>query len=526
MARSHETNDQEDNRMTDVNVIDARPPSTTKAAAVVKTAAIFDLYGTLMRLETRPLLRKISKYLKVRPTPEKLRSTMTLKFPDEVNAVQGFIEILLEREATCEEVDHCLKLVNEHLATANVIKGAVPLLTFLKRRGMKLALLSNVAQIFKQPFYDLGLDQYFDVIHFSSDTQFRKPQKEAYLGVCDAMGVNPKQCLFFGDDAKNDYDGPLALHMRPVHIGKSPRAETVDHLSDLLWVSTNGERLLRIGQKVKTDNGTFTVREIEQLNDADLGIYNVVARAHGENQNGEPETWYVKRFLDTSSVHVEHTAHALMELIGITVPRAFLTQGTEPILFTSPAKGRLWQEGDNTLEIAEELGAQAASAYIISNADWRPRNTFACPETGVLTCIDLEHCLFDRVLTLADTGLDVNDPKAIDSLGITTSHYTRTRVLSYGAVRRARRSFTPNEDRNSQELQLFFKGWDRTFVLAAQNKQSIADAIRSRMDAGKLIVGTKSHRRAFAGVDLHDLLERIDLGRSVVYNDAIWSTKK
>jgi HAD superfamily hydrolase (TIGR01509 family) len=511
--------------MTHINVIDDRPQAASKVPSDVKRAAIFDLYGTLVRLETRPLLRKIAKFLKVRPTPDMLRSTMTLKFPDEINAVQGFIEILLDREATGEEVDYCSALVNEHLATAQVIKGAEPLLMFLKRRGVKLALLSNVAQIFKQPFYDLGLDQYFDVVHFSSDTQFRKPQTEAYLGVCEALGVTAKECLFFGDDAKNDYDGPLSLHMRPVHIGKSPRAETVEQLSDLLWVSMNGERLLRIGQKVKSDTGTFTVRQIEQLKDEDLGIYNVVARVHGENQDGDQETWYVKRFLDTSSVHVEHTAHALMELIGITVPRAFLTQGNEPILFTSPAQGRLWQDGDNTLDVAEELGAQAASAYIISNADWRPRNAFCCPQSGVLTCIDLEHCLFDRVLTLADTGLDVNDPKAIDSLGIRTSRYTRTRVLSYGAIRRARRSFTTNEDRSSEELKLFFKGWERTFALAAENKQSIADAIRKRMDAGQLIVGTKSHRRAFAGVDLHDLLERIDLGRSIVYNDAIWRTK-
>jgi hypothetical protein len=313
--------------------------------------------------------------------------------------------------------------------------------------------------------------------------------------------------------------------MRPVHIGKAPRAEAVDQLSDLLWMSLNGEPLLKIGQKVKSDTGTFSVLEIEQLNDEDLGIYNVVARVRGENQDGAPETWYVKRFLDTSSVHVEHTTHELMAQIGITVPRAFIAQTTEPILFTSPAQGRLWQDGDYDVSVAEEVGAHAASAYIISNADWRPRNTFFCPKSGVLTCIDLEHCLFDRVLTLADTGLDVNDPKAIDSLGIRTPRYTRTRVLSYGAVRRARRSFTTNEDQSSQEIQLFAKGWARTFALAAENKQSIADTIRKRMDAGQLIVGTKSHRRAFASIDLHDLLERIDLGRSVFYHNAIWSTK-
>jgi hypothetical protein len=46
------------------------------------------------------------------------------------------------------------------------------------------------------------------------------------------------------------------------------------------------------------------------------------------------------------------------------------------------------------------------------------------------------------------------------------------------------------------------------------------------MEAGHLIVGTRSHRGAFAGIDLQDLLERIDLGKPVMYNDENWSDPK
>jgi putative hydrolase of the HAD superfamily len=493
---------------------------------VERRVVIFDVYGTLINLETRPLLRKFAKYLGVRITHEALRRSLTLGFPDTKSALQGFIEALLEREATPQEIAHSETLLNEHLAQAKVIRGAEPLLAFLRRRGLKLAVLSNVAQIFKKPFYDLGLDQYFDVIHWSSDTGHRKPTPEAYLGVCKALGVTPQECMFFGDDAKNDYDGPLYLQMRPIHIGTAPRAETVPHISDLLWMSLTAEPLLRLDQKIKTDRGSFVVSRIEQLNDDDLGMYNVVARVHGHNDAGEPETWYAKRFLDPTSVHVELVAHQLMTLLGVTVPRAFISQASEPVLFTSPAEGKLWQDGDCDASIAEEVGAQAAAAYIISNADWRPRNTFVRKDSGTLTCIDLEHCLFDRILNLSKTEMDVNDPKAIDALGIQTPLFTRSRVLSSGAVRRARRCFMKNEDRNSEEIQLFLKGWGRTFSLASERKQAISDIIRKRMDAGQLIVGTRSHRRAFAGIDLHDLLERIDLGKPVMYNDENWSDPK
>lgn len=490
-------------------------------------AAIFDLYGTLIHLGTRSLLRKISKYLGCRASPDAFRQSLTLNFPDEESAVKGFIEILTEREATPEEVMHCKALLDEHLSEAQLIKGAEPLLAFLKRRGLKLALLSNVAQIFKRPFYELGLEKYFDVIHFSSDTTHRKPSPEAYLGVCKALGVEPKECLFLGDDAKNDYDGPLSLNMRPVHIGSAPRAESVSQLSDLLWTSLTSkiEPLLKLGQKIKTDRGYFTVEKIDQINDDDLGMYNIVARVYGHTEDGQPEMWYAKRFLDTSSIHVEHAAHKIMSVIGVHVPRAFITQTTEPILFLSPVEGNLWKLGDFDAAIAEELGAQAAAAYVISNADWRPRNTFLCKQTGRLTAIDFEHCLFDRILSLEGTGIDVNDPKSIDSLGIQTSAFTRTRVLSYRGVRRARQTFTKNEDRTSEEIRLFTKGWYRTFSIAAENKQVIASILRKRMDQGQLIVGTKSHRRAFAAVDLHDLLERIDLGKRIMNINEVWGTK-
>jgi HAD superfamily hydrolase (TIGR01549 family) len=489
---------------------------------VEKRAVIFDLYGTLIDLETHSLLRKLSRFLGVRITNEMLRQSLTQHFPDERSALKGFVEIILGREATEEEIAQTKPLLDEHLAKAKLVEGVKPLLTFLRRRGIKLALLSNVAQIFKKPFYDLGLDQYFDVIHWSSDTGLRKPEGDSYLGVCRDLGVAPQECLFFGDDAKNDYDGPLYLHMRPVHIGNAPRAETVSQFSDLLWLSLSAEPLLRIGQRVQTDRSVFTVSRIEPLNESDLGMYNIVARVYGHDETGAPEVWYAKRFLDPSSVYVELTAHELVTLLGVSVPRAFITEASEPILFTSPAEGALWQDVDCDETIAEEVGAHCAAAYIVSNADWRPRNTLVCKKAGVMTAIDLEHCLFDRVLALSSSVMDVNDPKAIDALDIQTPLFTRSRVLSPGAVRRARRCFTRTENRNSEEIRLFLKGWERTFEIAASKKQAIADIIRERMDAGQLIVGTKSHRRAFASIDLHDLLERIDLGRQIMFNDEMW----
>lgn len=488
-------------------------------------AVIFDLYGTLIELNTRPLLRELSRILNVKCSPVKLKQTLTKRYADNDKALIGFIKALLEREPTQGEIIACKETLQKHLSSAKLYPGAKLLLSNLKAREVKLGLLSNVAQIFKQPFYDLGLEKYFDVIHFSSDINEKKPSESAYINTSAQLGVDPRHCLFVGDDVKNDYDAPASVGMSTVHIGDQKRERYVRNLSELVWLGLSGAPVIEIGQKYCIDDRMFTVTDIDLLSEEELGRYNIVARVNGYDSSHLPMQWYVKRYIDPVSTYIEETAHKIMCAIGAPAPRAFILEGEEPLLFTSPAKGRVWEDGDYCMDVAEQVGVQAAAAYILANADWRPRNTFIQKSNSKVTSIDLEHCLFDRILGPQLTTVDAKNIQSIDSLGGATWAYTRSRVLSYSAIRRAIKCFTKTDNRETPEFKLFLKGWDKTFKQAINNRQLIIDILRDRMAQQRLVVGTKSHRRVFANIDLHDFTDRIDLGQRVIRLHKTWKTK-
>lgn len=483
---------------------------------------IFDLYGTLIEFNTRSLLREFSKILGVKYSPVNLKRTLTEGFVSDDEALVSFIEVILNRKPTSDEIILCRDALAKHLTTAKLAKGARLLLSNLKARKVKLALLSNVAQIFKKPFYDLGLEKYFDSINFSSDIGERKPSVSAYIKATSELGTLPSDCLFIGDDIKNDYDAPKSLGMSAINIGDARRDNYVDDLSELVWMSLSGTPLLKIGTQYTIDDCQFIVSDIDLLSEDELGRYNIVARVNGFDENNAKKQWYVKRYIDPASAYIEETAHRIMCAIGASAPRAFILEGEEPLLFTSPAKGTPWEDGDYNINVAEQIGVQAAAAYILSNADWRPRNTYHQKSISKVTSIDLEHCLFDRVLETQFEGLDVTKRSSIDNLGLSTWAHTRTRVLSYSAIRRAIKCFTKTDNRNTPEFKLFLKGWDKTFKQAINNRQFIIDILQERMNSQQLVIGTNSHRRAFASVDLHDLLDRIELGQRVMRLKETW----
>lgn len=278
-------------------------------------AVIFDLYGTLIDFNTRPLLREFSRVLGVKSSPVKLKRTLTENFTYDEEALAIFIEVILERKPTTDEVALCSEILAKHLATAKLAKGARLLLSNLKARNTKLALLSNVAQIFKKPFYDLGLEKYFDSVNFSSDIGERKPSANAYLKATSELGIMPSDCLFIGDDIKNDYDAPKAIGMSAISIGDARRHDYVETLSDLIWLGLSGTSLLEIGTQYMIDGRQFTVTDIDLLSEEELGRYNIVARVNGFDKNNAKRQWYVKRYIDPASVYIEETSHRIIALL-------------------------------------------------------------------------------------------------------------------------------------------------------------------------------------------------------------------
>lgn len=79
-----------------------------------------------------------------------------------------------------------------------------PLLDYILelKEQYKTAMLSNIAgSSLARRFPDNELQTYFDVVAASADIGYAKPDAEAYQHVCNALGVQPEECVFTDDKA-------------------------------------------------------------------------------------------------------------------------------------------------------------------------------------------------------------------------------------------------------------------------------------------------------------------------------------
>lgn len=98
--------------------------------------------------------------------------------------------------------------VEEEILNTNVFDDTYHILDKL-RKEYKLFLLSNVSTPYKESFYKLGLNQYFEKAFFSCDIRYRKPQPEAFQYVLDSTGLKKNQLLMIGDSLSSDFNGAI-----------------------------------------------------------------------------------------------------------------------------------------------------------------------------------------------------------------------------------------------------------------------------------------------------------------------------
>jgi HAD superfamily hydrolase (TIGR01493 family) len=90
----------------------------------------------------------------------------------------------------------------------------------LRRRGIPVAVVSNIAWNLRPVLREHGLDRFVDVVVLSYEHKVQKPDPRLFQVACDALGLAPQQVAMVGDDRRADA-GAAALGCT-VHL--------VDHL--------------------------------------------------------------------------------------------------------------------------------------------------------------------------------------------------------------------------------------------------------------------------------------------------------
>jgi putative hydrolase of the HAD superfamily len=101
---------------------------------------------------------------------------------------------------------------------------AIPVLDFLRARGIRVGLCSNApyrVQSLHAQLAFLGLDRHLDAATFSAEVGWRKPSPRIFAAALSALGTTAERTVMVGDSEAADIAGAHAAGMRVVLIRRS-----------------------------------------------------------------------------------------------------------------------------------------------------------------------------------------------------------------------------------------------------------------------------------------------------------------
>lgn len=95
---------------------------------------------------------------------------------------------------------------------------ALPTLRELRKRGLRLGMISNASSEVSALWAETALAPLFDAAFFSADEGMMKPDPRLYERMAEALGIEPADCVFVGDGAYRELQGAQAVGMTAVLI--------------------------------------------------------------------------------------------------------------------------------------------------------------------------------------------------------------------------------------------------------------------------------------------------------------------
>ena|SRR3989338_2620889 len=192
-------------------------------------AVIFDLYGTLIYLaeETKPHERLFADI--GLQTPDEVKQARRIALTENFNTLADFVKRInkIKRDAGTKiksDIEIDIAQYEQELeaekASASLYSETKSVLGDLRKRNIQVGLISNLASPYKEPFFKLGLAEYFDGVIFSCDAGFKKPDKRIYQKIIGMFNLNPAQALMTGDKVYADVDGPKSIGMNAVYLDR------------------------------------------------------------------------------------------------------------------------------------------------------------------------------------------------------------------------------------------------------------------------------------------------------------------
>jgi putative hydrolase of the HAD superfamily len=199
---------------------------------VTVKAVLFDLGGTLVKLEDAPVVfKRILSAYGVEVSLEKLAEVHRRQNEDLDNdelALMGkaywvqWNRRLLHSAGIDENVDFLAEKIDERwldYAGLQLYPETFQVLTMLKESHVKIGIVTNgLERDYQRILKDLNLNGFFDVVVGLDSCKKAKPSREIFDYALDKLGVNAGEAIFVGDSVSCDYEGAKRAGLKPILI--------------------------------------------------------------------------------------------------------------------------------------------------------------------------------------------------------------------------------------------------------------------------------------------------------------------
>jgi putative hydrolase of the HAD superfamily len=208
-------------------------------------ACLVDAYDTIVTCDFVPLRQGVPALAGISPTAWQQEYDLVSPMLNDgsMSKAQAYRRIMgnCGVEAPDELVAATVRRDQELLlANARLFDDAIPFLTRLSDRGIKIAIVSNCTENTRAMLVATGVDKLADELVLSCEVRSAKPAPEIFRYALDRLGVSPEAALFVDDQARF-CAGSVAVGIRAAQIvrrerGGPPPAEGVTVVRSLAEV--------------------------------------------------------------------------------------------------------------------------------------------------------------------------------------------------------------------------------------------------------------------------------------------------
>lgn len=221
---------------------------------------IFDLWNTLIKTRGPRFVERMSlifselsgQSISVDEFQDYLRSTGSLH--QEIDVTELAFEFWSYRFGTRSPGSLAHRAVSEHeafVASAHFIGRGDQVLSELRDKGCKIAIVSNATSASVDVIKRLKINKMADEIWLSCKTGFLKPDPRAFASAANHFGCQPSECIVIGDKINTDILGARLTSMATVLIDGqfeeeivAPNGSMISIIPSIDWLPRTLERTI------------------------------------------------------------------------------------------------------------------------------------------------------------------------------------------------------------------------------------------------------------------------------------------